>query len=467
MNIKTALLSGLLAAFLIPQTGNAQALPADVLRQLEQLLDAEARREVSVGAIRIDSVATTGNTLQLFANDNCSYIPFREENVKRIYQDMSQLLPSTLTGHRIQLFAHGRLIEDCIPQALRSKKDKKALTFSPAPTKSAPLVSRKSAPYIPTNGLQNRHIALWQSHGFYYEAKLDRWEWQRARIFQTVEDLYTQSYVLPFLVPMLENAGANVLLPRERDTRSEEVIVDNDGCLQGNSLYTEYNADKQWSDGNDQGFAHLRPVYKNFENPFNEGTYRQIETIRKGEESLAEWRPEIPESGEYAVYVSYRSLPNSAEDAQYTVYHCGGRTTFSVNQTMGGGTWIYLGTFKFDKGVNGSCKVTLSNRSDKAGRVVTADAVKIGGGMGNIARSRSVQGTTENLKSSDTRNLQANTPANTNATETFSQPQTSTYPRFCEAARYWLQWAGIPDSVYSESQGKNDYTDDYKCRAFG
>ena len=42
--------------------------------------------------------------------------------------------------------------------------------------------------------------------------------------------------------------------------------------------------------------------------------------------------------------------------------------------------------------------------------------------------------------------------------------QLSNYPRFCEAARYWLQWAGIPDSVYSESNGKNDYTDDYKCR---
>jgi len=72
---------------------------------------------------------------------------------------------------------------------------------------------------------------LWQSHGFYYEPKLTRWEWQRARIFQTVEDLYTQSYVLPFLVPMLENAGANVLMPRERDSQIAEVIVDNDGCL--------------------------------------------------------------------------------------------------------------------------------------------------------------------------------------------------------------------------------------------
>lgn len=51
---------------------------------------------------------------------------------------------------------------------------------------------------------------------------------------------------------------------------------------------------------------------------------------------------------------------------------------------MGGGTWIFLGYFTFDKGSDH--KITLSNRSKHAGRIVTADAVKIGGGMGNIAR---------------------------------------------------------------------------------
>ena len=74
---------------------------------------------------------------------------------------------------------------------------------------------------------------------FYYEPKLNRWEWQRARCLQTVEDLYTQSFVLPYLVPMLENAGANVLLPRERDCQTAEIIIDNDGCLNTNSTYTE------------------------------------------------------------------------------------------------------------------------------------------------------------------------------------------------------------------------------------
>ena len=38
-------------------------------------------------------------------------------------------------------------------------------------------------------------------------------------------------------------------------------------------------------------------------------------------------------------------------------------------------------------------------------------------------------------------------------------------PRFTEGARYWLQWAGMPPKVYTESNGTNDYTDDYKCRA--
>ncbi|MGP1622245.1 golvesin C-terminal-like domain-containing protein [Bacteroides heparinolyticus] len=468
MNRRCLFLLGLLAVSLLSlKTVSAQELPTDVRREIEKLLNDVARKEVSVGTIRIDSVAVKRKTLQLFANMNCAYIPFREDNVAEIYKSARALLPANLSKSRLQIRTNKRSIEELIPQALRSKKDKKAKRFTPTATK--PLVKNISTPYTPTNGLQNRHIALWQSHGWYYESKLARWEWQRARIFQTVEDLYTQSYVLPFLVPMLENAGANVLLPRERDCRTEEVIVDNDRCPDGRSAYTESSGEKIWKQGNGAGFAQLRSQYVNFENPFKEGSYRMTETTKKGKESTAEWTPEIPASGQYAVYVSYQTLPNSTDDALYTVYHKGGATQFKVNQQMGGGTWIYLGTFGFDAGRNKECRVVLSNRSAKAGRMITADAVKIGGGMGNIARRISDEGITENLKSSDTRNLQTGSTSEKNESQTaafLSQQrfETSSYPRFCEAARYWLQWAGIPDSVYSESKGKNDYTDDYKCR---
>ena len=296
MNVRRYFLLSLLAASLFPHTGGAQELPTDVRQEIGRFLDAAARKEISVGRISIDSVAVEGNTLQLFANMNCAYIPFREDNVAEIYQGVSALLPAEFAKYKLQIRTNKHSIEELVPQALRSKKDKKTKTFNPAVSK--PLVTDVSAPYTPTNGLQNRHIALWQSHGRYYEPKLDRWEWQRARIFQTVEDLYTQSYVLPFLVPMLENAGANVLLPRERDCQTAEVVVDNDGCLTGRSIYTEKPGDKLWSQGEGKGFAHLRPRYTDFENPFKEGTYRAIETIKKGNASTAEWIPEIPSTGQ-------------------------------------------------------------------------------------------------------------------------------------------------------------------------
>ncbi len=460
MNVRHRFWFILLAASLSPLMGGAQELPGNTRQEIGRFLDSVARKEISVGHIKIDSVTVSGETLQLFANMNCSYIPFREANVAEIYKGVKELLPTEFSKYKLQIITNKRTIEELVPMALRSKKDKSAKTFSHALTK--PLVTALSNPYTPTNGLKSRHIAMWQSHGFYYEPKLTRWEWQRARIFQTVEDLYTQSYVLPFLVPMLENAGANVLLPRERDCNTEEVIVDNDGCLHGKSAYVENAGDKTWKQGEGAGFAHLKEEYINFENPFRDGTYRTVETVKSknDKESTAEWTPEIPISGKYAVYVSYKTLPNSADDALYTVYHKGGVSKFKVNQQMGGGTWIYLGTFGFDAGKNNASKIVLSNRSAKAGQVVTADAVKIGGGMGNIARRISEEGTTENRKSAD-----ADAPIIKKEVTKVDYPyEKSGYPRFCEGARYWLQWAGIPDSVYSESHGKNDYTDDYRCR---
>lgn len=461
MSVRRHFLVLLLAASLFPQMGGAQQISIDVRQKIEKALNAVAKTEVSVGPIRIDSVAVNNNKLRLFANLNCSYIPFREQNVAKIYQEVKSLLPLEYDKYELEIQTDGRNIEDFIPQVLRAKKNKKEKVFDPKENNKA-LVTNLSAPYSPTNGLKGRYIAMWQSHGFYYEGKLNRWEWQRARIFETTEDLYTQSYVLPFLVPMLENAGANVLLPRERDSQTTEIIVDNDGSLHDHSVYTEKSGSKTWQQGVGKGFAHLRDQYINFENPFHEGTYRQIETVKKkkDKESIAEWIPEISSNGQYAVYVSYKTLANSTDDAQYTVYHKGGITRFSINQQMGGGTWIYLGTFGFDAGKSEACKITLSNRSSKAGQIVTADAIKIGGGMGNIARRISEEGVTENIKSSDT----DATVIHKEIPQIDYPYQTSGYPRFCEAARYWLQWAGVPDSIYSESHGQNDYTDDYKSR---
>ena len=169
------------------------------------------------------------------------------------------------------------------------------------------------------------------------------------------------------------------------------------------------------------------------ENPFVMGTARVVETSGESKRSAsASWLPDIPETGEYAVYVSYKSFANSVTDASYIVRHAGGTTEYEVNQAMGGGTWVYLGTHRFNRGYDKNQGVTLSAVSGSKG-VVCADAVRFGGGMGNVARGDSL-------------------------------PATSGFPRYLEAARYNLQTSGFPREVYSVYDGESDYRDDVNCR---
>lgn len=400
---------------------------------------------------RINEVSVSKKgILTLNFSDSFTDFPYTDEDVTTIYSILNDMLPQEYSSYRgkIAVTANGQTLESLVSNIASSRRStvqvKEHLKYAEKYHKKlkAPLVKNVSKSLTITNGLQNRHIAMWQSHGFYYEPSLKRWEWQRARIFETVEDLYTQSYVLPFLVPMLENAGAVVMLPRERDWQKNEVIVDNDGLC-------GYSETGSWGDAPDKGFANPKETYIFKENPFEMGTARMAAAAsKKNPEGKASWTPDIPEDGTYGVYVSYKTLKNSATDAQYTVHHKGGETTFSVNQQMGGGTWIFLGYFDFQKGMKQDQCVTLSNRSSDSKAVITADAVKFGGGYGNIARKPSL-------------NDEEGNPVEVDFDV---EPETSGYPRFTEGSRYWLQWAGFNDSIYSWTLDTNDYTDDYMSR---
>lgn len=430
-------------------------------KQIGDSLTAIANSYATLGKVPVISMEISQNERKILviASDILSQIPFRPDNVKRIYEMLGKVTAAKYPAYSIVCRSDNKNIEDYIPNFYRQENIGKQRLYQVVPLKQ-PLVTNLSRPYTVVNGLENRHIALWQSHGWYYNQKLARWSWQRARLFQTVEDLYTQSYVLPYLVPMLENAGANVLIPRERDTQLNELIIDNDYKTAGNR-YHEHNDRKSWKQG-ELGFANARKAYLQGENPFSMGTYRFIQSINDTEEiSYAEWTPTIPEVGYYAIYVSYKTVEKSAPDARYTVYHKGGKTEFSVNQTIDGGTWVYLGRFKFNKGKNsGQAKVVLTNFSSFADKIITADAVKIGGGMGNIARNPNAEGMIPNTKSSDSADVSKLITKPTKLIE----PTISAYPRYTEGARYWLQWAGIPDSIYSYNKGKNDYADDFQSR---
>ncbi|MEL5894534.1 xanthan lyase [Bacteroides sp. GD17] len=416
---------------------SAQDIEKNVEERLRTFFREYSTNTVNIGTCKLDSfrIDFRKKKLLIYADERFAYQPMRPETVDAIYRRLGQILPGPVNYFDITLYTYGRSIDDLIPNLYRKGKKDKARLFGNLEYKGAPWVTRTSRPYDITRGLEGRHIALWQSHGNYYINDMNKWAWQRPRLFCTTEDQFTQSFILPYLIPMLENAGANVFTPRERDTQKQEVIVDNDGTLSGQgsqgSLYLDVKSRKaRWEQANLPGFAQRKRIYQEGENPFLSGTARFAKTEKKKDKAFAEWVPDIPETGEYAVYVSYQTLPNSVSDAKYLVFHNGGVTEFTVNQQIGGGTWVYLGTFTFDKGRNDYGMVVLSNESREKG-VVCADAVRFGGGMGNIARGG----------------------------------QTSGLPRYLEGARYSAQWAGMPYPVYSGREGTNDMADDINVRS--
>lgn len=384
--------------------------------------------------IKADS---TSATLRIYTTKSFGSMVFTTLLRDKIYTDVRKLLPERLQSYKLSIYSNDQLIDTLIPNFYRVDKDNSRL-WGDIDYKGRPWVTNISRPYRVSKGLYNRHISLWASHGMYYDNDNQRWQWQRPPLYGTREDFLSQTFVVHYLIPMLENAGAVVFTPRERDWQPHEVIVDNDEP-QKDGTYTETdNNENHWATTTKPGFAHRYQVYFNNMNPFGDGTARSIGTsYSQSTESTAEWKPLIPADGNYAVYVSYQTLYNSVDDAVYTVYHKGGATSFRVNQQMGGGTWVYLGTFQFAKGCSEQGKVVLSNRSRMSSGVVTADAVRFGGGMGNVARGATVE-----------------------------SANTSGMPRYLEGARYYAQWAGMPYDIYSGYDGSNDYKDDINTRSF-
>lgn len=483
--------------------------------RVNQAVIASVPQNLNPGGLRVNLVKPDMNnkTIQVKLNDNFTYLPVTNDFINDLQTVVRKSLPDSLSNYRPQLMVGSKSLAYYI-----TKIDK-----LPAQHRKPTQFVREAEPdVIAAKGLQGDILAMWHSHGKYY--KSGSWQWQRPLLFETAEDIYTMSYVLPYIVPMIENAGGYVMLPRERDINPHEVIVDNDindgGEIYSQPYYAENNGATRWENGEFDGFIYDLATFRDTENPFEIGTYRQTQTVKTGKESVAAWYADIPEDGEYAVYISYKSLPNSTTDAHYTVHYSGGTKNFLVNQTMGGGTWIYLGTFPLTKGYSDCIPVvSLSNKtSSVAGTLVTADAVKIGGGMGNIERSpkRSDIFYEPSTPDSGTELAQNNssideddaddededgdedgddeddedeegddeTEPDDNGESTVDPEEspvvkqeetvkkgtppvfrTSGLPRFLEGARYWLHWAGIPEEVYSPYHGSDDYKDDYTGRA--
>lgn len=422
------LVSLLIATMAQAQSPSQEAKMAQKLRDYFATYEPKGQQMARAPKMLSYTVDNKKRTLDITADETFAAQEFTDKITENIYRKVRKALPKPYNKYSITITTNGMAIDELAPNSLSANGDKSRL-WGDIDYDGEPWVKNVSSPLKITHGLQNRHIAVWASHGRYYDTTRG-WRWQRPKLFCTTEDLFTQTIVVPYLIPMLENAGAVVFTPRERDWQKHEVIVDNDDPNHG-IHYLEVNTKHEWESTGKKGFAQHSGTYYDGENPFNAGTARMAKTTnKKNKYSLISYQPQLPEAGRYAVYVSYQTMDNSVDDACYTVWHKGEKTEFHVNQRIGGGTWVYLGTFDFDEGSDEFNAVTVSNYCRKRG-VVTADAVRFGGGMGNIERGGGTSG----------------------------------LPRCLEGARYYAQWAGMPYSIYGGKGGENDYKDDINVRS--
>ena len=224
-----------------------------------------------------------------------------------------------------------------------------------------------------TGALSNKAVYLSQCHGWIYYSTLGRFSTQRGNLHDTIEDFHNPEGANQYLLQYLENAGAAVFTAKERDLNPNMDIADNDGAG-----YSEIGSG--FSTGA-AGFKDTSPwVYG--ENPFDAGSTRRF-LANSG--SVAKWIPDVPADGYYNVYVSWDSDAANDANAHYRITHKGGVIDRYFNQKVHGSTWQYVENLWLEEGVD-SLTVELVGDSSTTGTYLSADAVRIGGGMGDVWR---------------------------------------------------------------------------------
>ncbi|RMG11909.1 MAG: hypothetical protein D6731_14825 [Planctomycetota bacterium] len=215
----------------------------------------------------------------------------------------------------------------------------------------------------PGGALAGKTVVFSPGHGKMLDA--GRWRYQRGVNFGLREDIHTNEIFILYLQRYLAGAGARVASCRERSFQEHEVIVRLGGP--GASETGVWTASTSAPDD------------------YGGDGYRWAATAGSTT-ATATFRPDLPAAGRYPVYVWYTASANRARDARYVVHHAGGRTVVRIDQSAWGGGWVFLGEFFFRAGTAG--KVVLENRSTEAGKVVVADAVRFGGGVGPSGEPR-------------------------------------------------------------------------------
>ena len=211
-------------------------------------------------------------------------------------------------------------------------------------------------------------------------AVTEGWHTQRPEVAGTemVEDLGNQDQ-MTFYVDHLFNAGATVVPLRPVGYQPNEILLDND------SPGVTFTG--SWSNSTSTVFY----------GSAGDVPYR-YSAVSPTQSATAKYTPNIAVAGFYPVYTWVKDDTDRI-DQLYRVAHSGGVSEVRVDHSRVGKGYVYLGTYHFDTGTAGYVEISNAGANPTGNKVVIADHVRFGNGMGDIDRGWGVSGHTRSDES--------------------------------------------------------------------
>lgn len=179
-------------------TASASALD---MRALADSLDNWAGFNLGcVPRVRVTQVKTNKDQVFVYTNKTLSCLSLTPEELVRLRMKVSRWVLGGPNG-KVSIYSDGFELSELLTSRVKSRPQ----------AEHYPIPNRMQLGY----NLNGQYIALWPSHGVYYNRDEDRWKLQRATMWSTVEDVYSTVYAEQ-VTQMLERAGATVIWPRAR-----------------------------------------------------------------------------------------------------------------------------------------------------------------------------------------------------------------------------------------------------------
>lgn len=210
--------------------------------------------------------------------------------------------------------------------------------------------------------LLGKTIAISPGHGYIYYDTLGRYSTQRGNIKWEgcgscdgiIEDFGSHQLAVRYLIPLLEGAGARVILVRERDeTPTGTVLDDGDpGFMEGPGTFTAGSS---------------------------EGGYGADYRVSGDSDAQAQWTLSAPQPGLQMLSLWFVSGTNRHADAWVEVNGGAGSTRFLLDMTSHGRRWVPVGLMQLAQGAQVQVKLSAPT-NPQADHFLIADAVRLGSG---------------------------------------------------------------------------------------